>query len=655
MFTSKSKLVLVITLLFLGAVQSFGQGATPAAKEQVDKLIAVIKSDAPQKEKADACRELARVGTKDAVAPLAALLADEKLSHMARYGLETIPDPSVEVALRDALTKCKGRLLAGVIGSLGVRHDAQAVKPLTGLLEDADADVAQAAARALGKIATPAAVKALQAGLPKASPGNQLAFYEGLFRCAEALTLKGQAGDARAIYDQMRTPQAPQQVRAGALRGAILSRGKDGLPLLDQALRAEDYVQVAAAARVAIELKGNDVTKVLTGALPQLPSDKQVLVLQTLGKRGDAGALPAIFPLAKSGAKQVRLAAIRVLPEIGHSSTVPVLVALLGDPDAELAQAAQEALAGTRGAEADAAVVALLAGQTSQRLTGIDLVGRRRMASCLPALLKAATDSDAKVRPAAIKRAGELGGPSDLDALLGVLAKASSQEDLEATEQALGAVCAKAQKPEACSDKLTAALAQAQPAQKGVLLGVLTTVGGASGLKATRAAVDDSNADVHGAAIRALAAWKTVDAAPLLLAIAQSSTDATDKMLCLRGYLDWAAHPDVAVGERLAMCQKAAGLVQRTEEKKLFLGAVGSIGAVDALALITPYLDDSSTKEEAAAATAGLADKLLKGDGAAAVASKLIAPLRKAAEVATNADLAKRVKTLLQQAETKAK
>ena len=33
----------------------------------------MLKSDAPRKEKADACRELARVGTKEAVPPLAAL------------------------------------------------------------------------------------------------------------------------------------------------------------------------------------------------------------------------------------------------------------------------------------------------------------------------------------------------------------------------------------------------------------------------------------------------------------------------------------------------------------------------------------------------------------------------------------------------------
>jgi HEAT repeat protein len=41
----------------------------------------------------------------------------------------------------------KGRLLIGVIGSLGVRHDEKAVAPLLGLLKDSDAAVAQAAAR----------------------------------------------------------------------------------------------------------------------------------------------------------------------------------------------------------------------------------------------------------------------------------------------------------------------------------------------------------------------------------------------------------------------------------------------------------------------------------------------------------------------------
>ncbi len=186
---------------------------------QEDKFIAILKSDAPPKEKADACRELARVGTKQAVPALAPLLADETLSHMARFALEPITDPSVDAALREALGKLKGRLLIGVIGSLGVRKDTEAIEPLAKFLAETDPAVAQAAARALGSIGG-AAVQALEGALSTASPASRLAVCEGLFRCAEAMS----NGAAFLIYDKVRTlPNLPQQARVAALRGAIRS------------------------------------------------------------------------------------------------------------------------------------------------------------------------------------------------------------------------------------------------------------------------------------------------------------------------------------------------------------------------------------------------------------------------------------------------
>src|SRR2546428_84476 len=141
---------------------------TSAARNNEAALLAVLKPNAGQKEKADACRELARKAGKEVVPVLAALLADEQLSHMARYALETIPDPSVNQALRAALTTLSGRQLVGVIGSLGVRRDANAVQPLSNLLTAPDPEVAQAAARALGFIGTPEAARALQITLATA-------------------------------------------------------------------------------------------------------------------------------------------------------------------------------------------------------------------------------------------------------------------------------------------------------------------------------------------------------------------------------------------------------------------------------------------------------------------------------------------------------
>jgi len=79
MLKSKKNLILFIALVEVVSGLLFGQTIPPAGSE--DKLIAVLKSDASHKEKADACRQLAIIGTKKAVAPLAVLLGDEKLSH----------------------------------------------------------------------------------------------------------------------------------------------------------------------------------------------------------------------------------------------------------------------------------------------------------------------------------------------------------------------------------------------------------------------------------------------------------------------------------------------------------------------------------------------------------------------------------------------
>ena len=268
----------------------------PAGKEEAAKLLAVLKSDAGRKEKEDACRQLARVGGREAVPVLAALLGDEKLAHMARYALEPIPDPSVDEALRAALGKLKGRPLVGVIGSVGVRRDTKAVALLTKLLGDPDAEVAQAAARCLGTLATADAARALERALADAPPANQLALCEGCFRCAEALAAQGRRDEAIRIYDRLRGLKAPHQVRAGALRGAILTRGKDGLPLLREQLHAKDYALFAAAVRAAQELPGPEVTKLLAGELSKLPPDRQIVVRQTLDTSTGAGR-PVRAPL----------------------------------------------------------------------------------------------------------------------------------------------------------------------------------------------------------------------------------------------------------------------------------------------------------------------------------------------------------------------
>jgi HEAT repeat protein len=645
----KSIPVLTAAFIIASLTPSFAQEPTPLLTQSEDQLIATIKSDASLHDRMEACRQLSVIGTRRAVAPLAALLADEELSHMARYGLEPLPYSEVDEAFRESLRTLTGRQLVGVIGSIGVRKDSRAVKLLAPHLNEADPDIAQAAARALGSIGTPAASRTLEAALDNVSDENRLAFAEGLLRCAEQLP----RGGARRAYDRLRAEDSPHQVRAGALRGAIIVRGNNGLPLLRESIRSDDLILVHAALRASREMDGAQVTAALTDTLSGLPNETQILVLQTLGVRADPAAIPAIAKLTATGDTNVRIAAIRALGEVGAGGAVDPLVRLLRESDSQLAQAAQESLASLPGMEADAAVRALLsASDKTDRLLGIELVSRRRMMDSVPVMFAAARDSDTQIRAAATRRLGEMGTAEELPALLDLLEQADNASDIEATEQALNAVLSRIEKPETQSAKLIARISNAKPAQKAALIRSLGVAGGPDALKSVSSAIDDPNA--RTAAIRTLAAWKTADAAPELLALARKTGDTTERTIALRGYLGWAASGDLPVDQRLAMCRQAASAIEQPDDKKLLLGALGRIRSLDSLALIAPHLDDAAVREEASAATVAIAEELLKGDQAKQVASRLVEPLERAAKATTNEDLARKAQALQQQAKAKA-
>ncbi|MBN2593638.1 MAG: HEAT repeat domain-containing protein [Sedimentisphaerales bacterium] len=645
MLKSKIHIILIITLMLAGTARMSAQTVPPATDE--DKLIAVIQSsDATHKEKVDACRGLALIGTEKSIAPLVALLGDEKLSHMARYALETIKDPAVDEVLRDALGKLRGTPLVGVIGSVGVRRDAKAVETLTKMLRDSDAVVAQAAARALGSIGNSTAASALENELKRTSGQNKLNVCEGLFRCAETAVAEGRKQQAIEIYDQLRKLDDPHQVCGGAVRGAILTRQKEGLPLLKEYLRSDSYILFSAACQTALEMSGTEVTQALTAALNDLPVDKEILVIWTLGKRGDPAAVPALSAAAGSGEKSVRIVAIEAMPQIGHASAVPVLADLLADNDSEISKAAEEALAAIPGDQADAAIMAMLNNtETEPRLMALELIGRRRMTSSVPALLKAAEGPDAKVRQAALKRVGELGSPAEFSALLELLVQFESRQDLDAAEQALSAVCAKADNPASYTSKITNQLTKATPAQKSALLRVLSIIGGTDALNAVRKAAKDSNAQVSDAAIRVLCSWKTADAAPDLLALAKNSSDNARKTAALRGYINLARDGSLSTSKKLEICRQAAALIQRDEEKKLLLGALSTVPALEALSMAMAHIEEPAIRDEAAFAAVAIGEQIAEQKP-----REVIEAMQKALKATNNTNVNRRGRMVLNKA-----
>lgn len=188
----------------------------PAARKDLEtRLLAVLQSNAPRDARDYVCRQLRTIGTAASVPALEALLADQDLSHMARYALERIPDSQAGKALERQLRKVNGPLKIGVISSLGTRgHGVGLLRPL---LQDPNEAVARAAAIALGRISSVDASKALGSAKPR--PALAAVFADASLSCAEKLLAAGQAKEAKATYQRLLKSNPSTLIRQAAERG----------------------------------------------------------------------------------------------------------------------------------------------------------------------------------------------------------------------------------------------------------------------------------------------------------------------------------------------------------------------------------------------------------------------------------------------------
>lgn len=188
-------------------------------------LLGVLDSDATYAAKQYVCRELSIIGNDDCVPTLAKLLADEKLSDMARFALERIPGEAVDKALMTALPKAEGKARIGIVNTLGNRACRAAVAETAKLAGSSDEMLAGAATAALGKMGGSEAAAALAKAADGASEKLKPAVYDACLQCAEQMAAEGDKAQARKIYQSLNKTGVPQLVRTAALRGIVGTAG----------------------------------------------------------------------------------------------------------------------------------------------------------------------------------------------------------------------------------------------------------------------------------------------------------------------------------------------------------------------------------------------------------------------------------------------
>jgi HEAT repeat protein len=607
-------------VIFITVVASAGTVAQDRSSTNVKEhdLIAVLQSDAPKGEKAITCKQLVIYGTEQSVPALAPLLADKELASWARIALEAIPGPAADAALRDALAKLDGRLLVGAINSIGVRRDVDAVDTLVQKLHDTDADVASAAAVALGHIGGEQAAKALTKSLADAPAGVRSEVAEGCILCAEWFLAHDKTAEAVKLYDTVRKADVPDQRHLEAIRGAILARQSAGLPLLIEQLRSDDRKRLGVGLRTARELPGRDVTEALAVELDRLNPDRRPLLLLALADRSDSAVLPTVQKAAQSSSMDLRITAINILIRLGDVSCVPVLLKAATEEDAKLKQAAMETLVRLPGKDIDANLLARLPkAQGKLRQVLIELAGQRQISEALPAIVSSLHDTDAGIRGAAVRTIGIIGQDRQTADLVRLLQETNSSSERADIEGALLAICGRC--GAGCIPHLLPLTQSRDTNLYTIALHALAIIGGPDALAAVRSAIDSAEPTVQDEAVRILSTWpnnwpEDGEAGQALLMLATSAEKMPHQVLGLRGYLQYIrGNKELSNEQKVAKVKDVQSHIKRPEEQRQAIAVLAEAPSVSALELLTTLAEDQAVAEEAYSAMVGIAGQDIPG------------------------------------------
>ncbi|MHC4185812.1 MAG: HEAT repeat domain-containing protein, partial [Planctomycetota bacterium] len=526
----------------LTEIMSSASGSAKAMKRIEKSLIDFLGSDATPAGKQFICRKLSVIGTKESVPTLESMLTEKATSpiepaDMARYALERIPDPAADKALRGALGKTSGKVKVGIINSLGERGDGKAVKQLTKLLTDPDREVAEAAISALGKIGGKKAAQALGKARSKVSKELYPACADAYLMCADKFLAKGDKKSAARIYKRLYVPEEPFSIRVAALRGMVVANPKKEVETVVGVLKGEDEGMQAAAIGLLREIPGPEMIKAVTAEFSNLSAAGQVQVLSALAGTGDRSVLPVVVDAAKSPEANVRIAALGALGTLGDIASVRLLAETAARAEGAEQQAARESLYRLGGVEIDKTIlVGIPRVDADVRIELIRSVGERDITAGVGTLLKAVRDEDRQVRLEAWKVLKVVADEGHLQVLIGLMMHVESEAERAEAENTIAAVTRKIEDEQRQADKILAILPSIRPVKSRCsLLRVLGKIGGSGALAMLREALNDTNADVQLAAIRALSDWPTSEPADDLRKVARESRNQRHRILALRG------------------------------------------------------------------------------------------------------------------------
>ncbi|MGL6194231.1 MAG: hypothetical protein ACRC2T_05355, partial [Thermoguttaceae bacterium] len=595
-----------------------------------DFLCGIIKLEGDSQDidyvKMLASKRLAVYGTEKSVPVLVPMLAAGDMGMYARFAMEPMPNKAVDAAFREATKTLKGQNLVGLLSSIGVRRDTEAVPFLKPLLESEDEAVVKATYGAFGYIGTPECAEILTAALKTLSPEStyEKAICDAACNCAEHLAKAGKLDVALDLYDTVIDADVRPFHKEGAIYNRILVQGDKGLNDLVKYLKSEDKGIFEAALQTVRLLPSENTYQKVKELIPNLPEDRSGLVFEALAGIKDKTTRKAVLADAnaaiqsKTQPSEVYLVSVmNALGALDGPGAVPGLLHGVHTNNGEgpVAEAAFRALIFMKDKGVDEEIAKKVA-ESGDKLDSVTirLAKERRIAGITPQLLKIVEEKDSPLRTEAIDALGETATLNELAAVANLLTSVTKEEEKKQILIALSAICSRMPQKEGFDTVLDISEKNANRDVRFAMIDLLKTIGGKDAVDATLKMALGNRADLADKATQVLGTWDSPDTmeeiAAALLKVAKESKEERFKTRGIRGYIRLARQFNYPEDQRIEMIKTAFDTATRPEDKALVFDIFARNPSITMMENAVSYTSEPEYKERACAAAVATAAKL---------------------------------------------
>jgi len=582
---------------FSQLVDSLSKGKENRAIAE-ENILDFLKTDATFESKQFACRELRIIGSKKSVPVLSEMLLEEKTTNIAKYALENIPGKVIDETLIKMLPKASKKVKLGIINILAVRKSELSVSSFGDLLKSKDSDISITAASALGKIANKECARFLRKSLNTSNIPLRNVVLDSYLLCADELVKNNDSIEANKMYSNLYNNNIPLNLKQATLVGLINTSKNKSKEILNRITNEPNELKFILISKIR-ELPQNINLTNYAKLLPSLQPANQIQLLSVFEDRKDKSVKPFVLEILKSNIKEVRIASIRTLANIGDETDIIRLATVAANQSGDEANYARSALNLLNGAKINNTIVTSIAQSENEiKIELIKTVGTRNIKSALNNIIEYLNLDDKKLKSETLTSIAEISGIEELPILLNIISAQKNNSDRRKVERTISKVLAKFPNQNSSEPLIKTLNSKIDNDSKSSLLRLLGYTGDANALQVLREKIKSNDEQIKIASIKGLSNWASAEPLNDLKQCTISAKNEKVKSTALKGYTKF-----IAMNNRLTDVEKvdlykiSLQHAKTSNERNVALDGIGHTDCFESLETVKSYINQPDVKQ----------------------------------------------------------